>query len=97
MFAGAGDILLRTPDCYLAEVLERGEEIQCQLNTQEADVIILCTGASHSDGFMTLRKHIHEIYSDHGSKNENFLIKKLINFLIFAQNIDCGYTLEPPH
>ena len=19
------------------------------------------------------------------------------NFLIFAQNIDCGYTLEPPH
>ena len=29
----------------------------------------------------------------HGSKNE----KKEDNFLIFAQNIDCGYTLEPPH
>ena len=26
----------------------------------------------------------------HGSKNERFLDKKLINFLILAQNIDCG-------
>ena len=43
-----------------------------------------------------LRKHVHAIYSDiHGSKNENFLIKK-DNILIFAQNIDCVYTLEPP-
>ena len=30
-----------------------------------------------------------EIFKD--VKNENFDI-----FLIFAQNIDCGYTLEPP-
>ena len=31
-------------------------------------------------------------------KIENFQLKKkkLIFFLIFAQNIDCGYTLEPP-
>ena len=29
-------------------------------------------------------------------KIENFLGKKLILFLIFAQNICCGYTLEPP-
>ena len=29
-------------------------------------------------------------------KNENFHQKKLDIFLIFAQNIDCGYTLEPP-
>ena len=29
-------------------------------------------------------------------KIENFTIKILIFFLIFAQNIDCGYTLEPP-
>ena len=36
---------------------------------------------------------------------ENFLVVKRENFtgnffdilLIFAQNIDCGYTLEPPH
>ena len=29
-------------------------------------------------------------------KNENFVRKKKDIFLIFAQNIDCGYTLEPP-
>ena len=27
---------------------------------------------------------------------ENFLLKNLDIFLIFAQNIDCGFTLEPP-
>ena len=27
---------------------------------------------------------------------ENFQLKKFDIFLIFAQNIDCGYTLEPP-
>ena len=31
----------------------------------------------------------------HGSKNENVYIKN-DNFLIFAENIDCGYTSEPP-
>ena len=29
----------------------------------------------------------------HGCKNDNFQMKF---FDIFAQNIDCGYTLEPP-
>ena len=29
-------------------------------------------------------------------KNENFQLKIFDIFLIFAQNIDCGYTLEPP-
>ena len=29
-------------------------------------------------------------------KNENFQWKKFDNFLIFAQNIDCEYMLEPP-
>ena len=29
-------------------------------------------------------------------KNENFHWKNVDIFLIFAQNIDCGYTLEPP-
>ena len=32
-----------------------------------------------------------------GCKNENFHWKNFDIFLIFAQNIDCGYTLEPPH
>ena len=30
-------------------------------------------------------------------KNDNFQMKKCYIFLNFAQNIDCGYTLEPPH
>ena len=30
-------------------------------------------------------------------KNENFQWKFFDIFLIFAQNIDCGCTLEPPH
>ena len=33
----------------------------------------------------------------HGCKNVNFQMKSFNIFLIFAQNIDCGYTLEPPH
>ena len=32
----------------------------------------------------------------HGCKNDNFQMKFSDIFLIFAQNIDCGYTLEPP-
>ena len=31
-----------------------------------------------------------------GCKNDNFQFKFMDIFLIFAQNIDCGYTLEPP-
>ena len=33
----------------------------------------------------------------HGCKNVHFQVKIFNIFLIFAQNIDCGYTLEPPH
>ena len=29
-------------------------------------------------------------------KNRKFSAKNFDIFLIFAQNIDCGYTLEPP-
>ena len=32
----------------------------------------------------------------HGCKNVNFQMKNFNTFLTFAQNIDCGYTLEPP-
>ena len=31
----------------------------------------------------------------HGCEIDNFLMKNCDIFLIFAQNIDCGYTLEP--
>ena len=33
----------------------------------------------------------------HNGKNNNFQRKNCDTFLIFAQNIDRGYTLEPPH
>ena len=33
----------------------------------------------------------------HGCKNDNFQMKTFDIFHIFAQNIDCWYTLEPPH
>ena len=33
---------------------------------------------------------------DKFAKNEKFLWEMFDIFLIFAQNIDCGYTLEPP-
>ena len=32
----------------------------------------------------------------HYQKNENFCIKNSDIFHISAQNIDCGYSLEPP-
>ena len=32
----------------------------------------------------------------HGCKNGNFQLIVFDNFHIFAQNIDCWYTLEPP-
>ena len=38
-----------------------------------------------------------QIYrKSHLQKLKNFRQKILIFFLIFAQNIDCGYSLEPP-
>ena len=43
-----------------------------------------------------LRKHAHAYKKFFDSKNEKFHWKKIDIFLIFAQNIDCGYTLEPP-
>ena len=48
-------------------------------------------------GLYSLRKHAHAINRDFSSlKIENFQLKKFDIFLVFAQNIDCGYTLEPP-
>ena len=32
-----------------------------------------------------------------GCKNDHFYMKFFDIFLIFAKNIDCWYTLEPPH
>ena len=40
--------------------------------------------------------NIHRLLSFLALKIENFQLKMFDIFLIFAQNIDCGYTLEPP-
>ena len=45
-------------------------------------------------------QHARVIYCNiifHGYKIDNFQMKNCDIFLIFAQNIDRGYTLEPPH
>ena len=31
-----------------------------------------------------------------GYKNDNFQMNEIDIFLIFAQNVNCGYKLEPP-
>ena len=52
---------------------------------------------TRSLGPNTLRKLAYAIDRDFLSfKNLKFQLKNLDIFLIFAQNIDCGYTLEPP-
>ena len=52
---------------------------------------------NHQEAFQSLRKLAHAKYrKNFDCKNENFHWKIFDIFLIFAQNIDCGYTLEPP-
>ena len=46
----------------------------------------------------TLRKHAYSnILKILPPKNENFQIKFFYIFHVSAQNIGCGYSLEPPH
>ena len=46
---------------------------------------------------MSLRKHAYSnILNILPSKNEKFQIKNSDIFNFSAQNIDCGYSLEPP-
>ena len=51
--------------------------------------------------FLRLRHYEKHAYSNIlkilPPKNENFQIKSSDIFRISAQNIDCGYSLEPPH
>ena len=47
--------------------------------------------------FKPLRKHAYlNILKSLRPKNENFQVKKSDIFYISAQNIDCGYSLDPP-
>ena len=46
---------------------------------------------------IALRKHVYSnIQKILQPKKENFQIKNFDSFHSFAQNIDCGYSLEPP-
>ena len=45
--------------------------------------------------YANMPMHYAEIFI--GGKNDNFLMEDVDIFLISAQNIDCGHTLEPPH
>ena len=46
---------------------------------------------------LPLRKHAYSnILKIYPPKNENFQMKTSDIFHITAQNIDCGYSLEPP-
>ena len=58
---------------------------------------VICWQNMKSMKAMPLRKLAHAIYRDIlALKIENFQLKNFDIFLIFAQNIDCRYTLEPP-
>ena len=47
--------------------------------------------------YKSLRKHAYSnILRILPPKNENFQMKNSGSFHISAQNIDCGYSLEPP-
>ena len=52
------------------------------------------TGSVARDHYANMSVQYTAIF--HGYKNDYFQMKKCDIFLIFAQNIDCGYTLEPP-
>ena len=52
---------------------------------------------SHLRTHKSLRKHAYSnILKILSPKNENFQIKNSDFFHVSAQNIDCGYSLEPP-
>ena len=81
-------------------VLTRLEKEKKNVNNilQQKSPLNLCIGTTLFQFIVSqLRKLVHAINRDFTSlKIENFQLKNFDIFLIFAQNIDCGYTLEPP-
>ena len=58
-------------------------------------VVFLCSGVG-SPLILITKTRLFKYVEISPPKNENFQIKKSDIFLIFAQKIDCGYSLEPP-
>ena len=78
---------------YLSRFLS--SDLTCQL-CKTASVLVAMVVVIFKKLY-TLRKHAYAINRDFFSfKIENFQLKNFDIFLIFSQNIDCGYTLEPP-
>ena len=46
--------------------------------------------------FLTIRQLWRSIFTTLYSKTEVYMVYSIYNFLIFDQNIDCGYSLQPP-
>ena len=70
---------------------------KCMRVTFEYEVVTLASPSVYPHMVITLRKLVHAINTDFlALQIENFQQKIFDIFLIFAQNIDCGYTLEPP-
>ena len=61
-------------------------------------VYVYQQGMSRSDRMMLIitKTRLYKYTENFTTKKVNFQIKILIFFHISAQNIDCGYSLEPP-
>ena len=60
-------------------------------------MLLLLTRPRKYDLGDTLRNHAYSnILKILPPQNENFQTKNSDNFHVSAQNIDCGYSLEPP-
>ena len=92
---------------HYCENLGREVERHCKWRLRFLVVIVHClfshnalitvTHGGSPTCLNTLRKLAHGINREFSSfKIENFQLKKFDIFLIFAQNTDCGYKLEPP-
>ena len=67
------------------------------VDLRSALYVVICVGFTMVSGCHYANISVQYTAIFHGCKNDNFQMKIFDIFLIFAQNIDCGYTLEPPH
>ena len=78
-------------------VVEFSGKIRNRKPVKGAVMILSHISSNNYQNFMTLHyanAPMQYTALFHGCKNVHFQIKL---FIIFAQNIDCRYTLEPPH
>ena len=74
-----------------------GIPMRSNYSSSLADFFYILVSSRVYTRFHTLRKHTYSnILKILPPKNENFQTKKSDIFQISAQNIDCGYSLEPP-